>query len=72
MGIGPPMTARWMIAAAYAALAVSAVALQLAGRARRLCLVPFGEVIAAVRVSLAGRFVLALGWAWLGWHLLAR
>jgi hypothetical protein len=66
-----------MITAAYAALAVSAVALQLAGRARRLCLVPFGlvpfgEVIAAVRVSLAGRLVLVLGWAWLGWHSLAR
>ena len=66
------MTAGWMITAGYAALAGLAVALQLAGRARRLCLVPFGEVIAAVRVSLAGRFVLALGWAWLGWHLLAR
>jgi Family of unknown function (DUF6186) len=66
------MTARWMIAAAYAALAGSAVALQLGGRAGRLRLVPFAEVIAAVRVSLAGRLVLLLGWAWLGWHLLAR
>ena len=66
------MIARWMITAAYAALAMSAVALQLAGRARQLCLVPFGEVIRAVRVSPAGRLVLALGWAWLGWHLLAR
>lgn len=66
------MTARWTITAVYAALAVSAVALQLAGRARRLCLVPFGEVIAAVRVSPAGRLVLTLGWGWLGWHLLAR
>lgn len=66
------MTARWMITAGYGALAVSAVALQLAGRARRLCLVPFGEVIAAVRISAAGRLILALGWAWLGWHLLAR
>jgi hypothetical protein len=61
-----------MITAAYAALAVSALVLQLAGRARRLCLVPFGEVVAAVRVSPAGRLVLALGWAWVGWHFLAR
>ena len=66
------MTARWMIIAAYAALAGSALALQLAGRTGRLGLVPLGHVIAAVRVSLAGRLVLALGWAWLGWHLLAR
>ena len=66
------MTARWMITAAYSALAASAVALELAGRARRLRLVPLGSVIAAVRMSPAGRLVLALGWAWLGWHLLAR
>jgi hypothetical protein len=62
IGTGPPMTARWMITVAYAALAASGVALQLAGRARRRCLVPVGEVIAAVRASLAGRLVLALGW----------
>ena len=60
-----------LITAAYSALAASAVALQLAGRARRLRLVPLGSVIAAVRMAPAGRLVLALGWAWLGWHLLA-
>jgi hypothetical protein len=43
-----------------------------AGRARRFGLVPLGEVIDAVCGSLAGRLVVALGWAWLGWHLLAR
>jgi hypothetical protein len=66
------MTARAMIIAAYAALALSAVALHVAGRARRFGLVPLGEVIDAARASPAGRLVVALGWAWLGWHLLAR
>jgi hypothetical protein len=72
MGIGPPMTARAMIIAAYAALTLSAVALYLAGRARRYGLVPIGAVIDAVRRSLVGRILVALGWAWLGWHFLAR
>jgi Family of unknown function (DUF6186) len=66
------MTARATIIAAYAALALAAVAVYLAGRARRFGLVPLGEVIDAVRASLVGRLVVALGWAWLGWHLLAR
>jgi hypothetical protein len=66
------MTARAMIIVAYAALALSAVALHAAGRAQRYGLVPLGEVIDAVRASLVGRLVVALGWAWLGWHFLAR
>jgi hypothetical protein len=63
------MTARALVIAAYAALAVAAVALQLAGRAGRFGLVP---VTVLVRASRVGRFVVVVGWAWLGWHLLAR
>jgi hypothetical protein len=66
------MTARALVIAAYAALALAAVALSVAGRARRFGLVPVGEVIDTVRGSLPGRLLVALGWAWLGWHLLAR
>jgi hypothetical protein len=66
------MTVRWLITAGYAALAAAALALELAGRMRRLGLVPLGEVTAAVCAALPGRLVLVLGWAWLGWHLLAR
>jgi hypothetical protein len=66
------MTVRALIIAAYAALTLSAVALYVAGRARRFGLVPLGEVIDAVRASLVGRLVVALGWGWLGWHFLAR
>jgi Family of unknown function (DUF6186) len=66
------MSARSLIIAAYAALALSGLALLLAGRARRLGLVPLGGVIDALRASLPGRLVIALAWTWLGWHLLAR
>lgn len=66
------MTARELTIAAFAALAVAAVTLYLAGRARRLGLAPLGEVIDVARSSLPGRLAVALGWVWLGWHLLAR
>jgi hypothetical protein len=66
------MTARAMIIGAYAALVLSAVGLYVAGGARRFGLLPLAAVIAAVRASPVGRLVVALGWAWLGWHLLAR
>ena len=66
------MTARELTIAAFVALAVAGLALYLAGRARRLGLVPLGEVMDAARSSLPGRLAVALGWVWLGWHILAR
>lgn len=66
------MTARALVVLAYAVLAASAIVLEVAGRARRLGLVPVGAVVDAVRASLAGRIAIVLVWAWLGWHLLAR
>ena len=66
------MTARELTIAAFVALAVAGAALYLAGRARRLGLVPLGEVMDAARSSLPGRLAVALGWVWLGWHILAR
>lgn len=66
------MTSRELTIAAFAALALAGVALYVAGRTHRLGLAPLGEVIEAARSSLRGRLALALAWAWLGWHLLAR
>jgi hypothetical protein len=66
------MTARALVVVAYVVLALAAVALGLAGRARRLGLVSVTAVVDSVRVSRTGRLVVVLGWAWLGWHLLAR
>ena len=66
------MTARELTIAAFAALAAAGLILYVAGRAHRLGLCPLGEVIDAARSTLPGRLAVALGWAWLGWHLLAR
>jgi Family of unknown function (DUF6186) len=66
------MTTRALVVAAYAVLALSAVVLELAGRTGRGGLVPLAVVVDAVCASRVGRLLIALGWAWLGWHLLVR
>lgn len=69
---GSPMSMRQLTITGFLVLAAAAVGLYLLGRARRLGLAPFGDATHAVRTSTAGRFALALVWAWVGWHLLAR
>ena len=66
------MSARTLTLAALAGLSVAALVLAAAGRAHRLGLVPVRDVLAALRSALPGRLAVALVWAWLGWHLLAR
>jgi hypothetical protein len=63
---------RTVTIAGFVALAVLAVALYVAGRQRRLRFAPLGEVFDAVRSCTPGRLALVLGWAWVGWHFLAR
>ncbi len=31
-----------------------------------------GQVLGALKKSLAGRLLLAVGWMWVGWHLFVR
>jgi hypothetical protein len=69
---GSPMSSRELTIAGFLVLAVVALGLYLLGRARRLDLAPLGDVMEAIRTSKAGRLALALSWAWVGWHVLAR
>jgi hypothetical protein len=66
------VTTRALTIAAYVATAAVMAALYVAGRTRRFGLVPLGEIVDAVRAFRAGRLVLIVCWAWLGWHFLAR
>ena len=66
------MTARSLTIAGFAVLAMVAAALTLAGRRGRLGLVPPGELLDALRSLSPARLAIVLGWAWLGWHFLAR
>jgi hypothetical protein len=72
LSLGSPMSTRELTIAGFLVLTVVALSLYLLGRARRLGLAPLGDVTDAIRASRAGRFALAAGWAWVGWHLLAR
>jgi hypothetical protein len=66
------MTMRVVTIAGFALLGGVAVLLYLAGRTRRLGLVPLSELVDALRSGAAVRLVLVVVWAWVGWHLLAR
>ena len=66
------MSSRDLTVTGFLVLAVVALVPYLLGHARRWGLTPLGDVTDAIRTSRAGRVALALCWAWVGWHLLAR
>jgi hypothetical protein len=66
------VSTRELTIAGFLVLVVMACMLYLLGRARRLGLVPLGDVTDAILASAGGRLALALAWVWVGWHLLAR
>ena len=66
------MSSHELTVTGFLVLAVVALVLYLLGHARRWGLAPLGDVTDAIRTSRAGRVALALCWAWLGGHLLAR
>ena len=69
---GSPMSSRELTITGFLVLAGLALGLYLLGLMRWLGLAPLGDLTDRVRTSTAGRFALALSWAWVGWHLLAR
>ena len=66
------MSAPELTVTGFLVWAVVAVVLYLLGHARRWGIAPLGDVTDAIRAARAGRVALALFWAWVGWHLLAR
>ena len=66
------MSSRELTVTGFLVLAVVALVPYLLGHARRWGLAPLGDVTDAIRTSRAGRVALALCWALVGWHLLAR
>lgn len=66
------MTMRVLTILGFALLGGVAVMLYLAGRNRRLGLVPLGDLVDALRSRAVVRLVLVMVWVWVGWHVLAR
>jgi hypothetical protein len=60
------------ILAAFAVLVAVMVALDGWARWRGLRHLTVGGVLSFVMRTLVGRWLLLLGWWWLGWHLFAR
>ena len=66
------MTTRSLTIAGFAVLAMVMAALTLAGPTGRLGLAAPGELLNALLSPSPARLAIVLGWAWLGWHFLAR
>jgi Family of unknown function (DUF6186) len=66
------VTARSLTIAGFAVLAVGAAGLTATGRAGRFGLAVPGELVTALLSRTPTRLAIVLGWAWLGWHFLAR
>jgi hypothetical protein len=58
--------------AAFAILAVTAVLLNAFGRREESRWPDIGDVFAALTATGPGRFLVLLGWWWLGWHFFVR
>lgn len=56
---------------AYAALAATAVGLEIAARRRRIY-ATFGEALSVALHRRPVRLLVLAGWLWLGWHLFVR
>jgi len=69
--MGPAMSARFVTIAGFALIAAAAVWVAVAS-ARRPSLIPLPRLLARANESRVCRVVVALVWAWLGWHLFAR
>jgi hypothetical protein len=65
------MSARFVTLAGFAMIAAAIAGLAVAS-AHRPSLVPLPRLLARATESRACRLVLAVVWAWLGWHLFAR
>lgn len=66
------MTPYAVIATGYVALLAAATVMELLGRAERTPWRPIGEALHAALVHPVPRWVVLLGWLWVGFHFLAR
>ena len=66
------MTPHAVVVAGFAALLVAGLLVEGLGRAGREPFRPLAPVVRAALGSVAGRWVVLLAWAWLGFHFLAR
>lgn len=66
------MTTRAVTIAVFGLLLCAAVALEVVARRPGAQVPSFGGFVSGLLRTRLGRLVVLAGWAWLGWHFLAR
>lgn len=66
------MTSRTFTLLGWVLLAAAVVALEVRARVGRDRFATLGDALYLVVRARAARWLLLLGWVWLGWHLFAR
>jgi hypothetical protein len=66
------MSSSTLTVLAFGLLLAAALSVELVARRRRMRWPLVGDVFAVLASTTTGRFLLMLGWWWLGWHFFVR
>jgi ABC-type dipeptide/oligopeptide/nickel transport system permease subunit len=66
------MTTRVLTIVGFAAAIVALFTLEFLGRRKNSPIPTLGEFLGYAMRPRAGRFLILLGWLWLGWHFFSR
>jgi Family of unknown function (DUF6186) len=66
------MTTRVITIVGFAAVIMALFVLEILGRRKDSPIPALGELLGYAMRPRAGRFLILLGWLWLGWHFFSR
>lgn len=66
------MTTRLITIAGFAVVIVVLAALEILGRRKSSPIPTLGQILGYAMRPRAGRFLILVGWLWLGWHFFSR
>jgi hypothetical protein len=66
------MTERVITIAGFAAVIIALFGLEILARRKNSPIPTLGELLGYAMRPRAGRFLILLGWLWLGWHFFSR
>jgi Family of unknown function (DUF6186) len=66
------MTTRSVTIAGFAVVIVALATLEIVGRRKNSPVPTLGQILGYAMRPRAGRFLILLGWLWLGWHFFSR
>jgi len=66
------MTTRVITIIGFAVVIIALAGLEILGRRKNSPIPALGELLGYAMRPRAGRFLILLGWLWLGWHFFSR